>query len=323
VTLRWLRLLAALAGCVSVLLCSAPTRAHRVDAAFLSLVEVAPGRFHVKWQAGSSTLERLTEPAIFPAPCRLAGTFLECGSAGLTGTIEFPWLAGSLTHLVVDIEWQDRSHLLRNVTADVPRLSVYSSRGGLRARLAVAGDYIALGVEHIATGFDHLLFVVALTLLVTGRRRLLLTVTAFTIAHSLSLAATVLGLISLPSPPVEACIALSIVLLCVEGVRPADSLTARAPWAVALVFGLLHGLGFASALLEIGLPRAHLPLALACFNVGVELGQLLIVAVVLTLAMVASRLGWQRGWQRSSLYYAMGSIAAAWSLERVTALLGH
>lgn len=305
--------------------CAAPSAsAHRVDAAFLSLVELAPGRFALKWQAGSASLERLTEPALFPAPCRIEDSYLECGESGLAGTMEFPWLAGSLTHLLVDIEWLDHSHLLRSVSPNAPRLAVYGSFSarGWRAWSAVAKDYVALGVEHILSGFDHLLFVCALTLLV-GSRRLLGTVTAFTLAHSLSLALTVLGWVSLPSPPVEATIALSIVLICAEGARPLDSLTARAPWAVACVFGLLHGLGFASALLEIGLPEAHVPLALICFNTGVEVGQLAVVAGVLALGLLVARLGLRRAWQRPSLYYAMGSVAAAWSLERGAALLGY
>src|SRR5204863_3481547 len=122
-------------------------------------------------------------------------------------------------------------------------------------------DYVRLGVEHILTGYDHLLFVVALTLLVRKRRPLVATITAFTVAHSITLASTVLGLVSVPSAPVEATIALSIVLVCAECLRPGDSLTRRAPWLVAFSFGLLHGMGFASALAEIGLPEKHIPAA--------------------------------------------------------------
>jgi len=316
----WLALmLVAAAECTT-----APAGAHRVDAAFLSLVELAPGRFALKWQAGSSSLEQLTEPALFPAPCRIEESFLECGEQGLAGTIEFPWLSGSLTHLLVDIEWLDHSHLVRSISSSAPRLAVYhaSSTRDWSAQSAVVKDYVALGIEHIWTGLDHLLFVCALTLLV-GKRRLLGTVTAFTLAHSASLALTVLGWLSLPSPPVEATIALSIVLICAEGLRSQDSLTAKAPWAVAGVFGLLHGLGFASALLEIGLPEAHLPLALVCFNAGVEVGQLAVVAAVLALGLLLARLGLQQASQRLGLYYGMGSVAAAWSLERVAALLGY
>jgi hydrogenase/urease accessory protein HupE len=297
-------------------------RAHAVDAAFLSLTEEAPGRFLIQWQAGSSTLERLTEPALFPTPCRIEGEFLECGSSGLAGALEFPWLEGSSTHLMVEVQWRDGTRVLRAVTADAPRLRVYGGAGrGVRPLLAVARDYGWLGVEHILGGFDHLLFVVALTLLVRAPRQLLATVTAFTVAHSLTLAATSFGVLSLPAPPVEAIIALSIAWVCAEGVRPRDALVARAPWMVAFLFGLLHGLGFASALLEIGLPAHHLTLALLFFNVGVELGQLAVIGALLALGAAFTRARWRRGWQRVALLYAMGSVAMAWSLERIFAVL--
>jgi hydrogenase/urease accessory protein HupE len=195
---------------------------------------------------------------------------------------------------------------------------------GWRALQPVVVDYTELGIEHILTGFDHLLFVVALVFLVRGRGQLLATITAFTVAHSLSLAATVLGLVHVPSPPVEASIALSIVLVCAECLRGDHlehaSLTRRAPWAVAFAFGLLHGLGFASALLELGVPEQHLPAALFCFNVGVELGQLAVVAVVIGLRRLATRLRINRDWMRSVLVYAMGSLAAYWSIDRIGAV---
>jgi hydrogenase/urease accessory protein HupE len=194
---------------------------------------------------------------------------------------------------------------------------------GLRVLLPIAVDYTSLGVEHILTGFDHLLFVVALTLLVRRGRRLLATITAFTLAHSVSLALTVLGLVHVPSPPVEASIALSIVLVCAECLRPGDSLTRRAPWAVAFAFGLLHGLGFASALLDLGVPERHLPTALLCFNVGVELGQLAIIAVVVGLRRLAGWLRLDRAWMRSGVIYAMGGLAAFWSIDRIGALFAR
>ena len=198
----------------------------------------------------------------------------------------------------IEIEWLNGARLLRIVTPSAPRLTVYGPPvgGGLALSLVkpIAADYTALGVEHILTGFDHLLFVIALTFLVPLGRPLLATVTAFTVAHSLSLAATVFGLVTLPAPPVEASIALSIVLVCAECLRPGESLTRRAPWLVAFAFGLLHGLGFASALLAIGLPEAHVPLALLFFNVGVELGQLLTIAAVTVLGLAIARAGLRR-----------------------------
>jgi len=298
--------------------------AHPLDTASLFLSEGEPGHFRVRFQAGSAALSReLREPAVFPEPCRLEGSDLDCGPAGLAGNLEFPWLEGSLTRLMVDIEWRDQSRMLRVVTASSPRLAVYGgSAPGLRSLLPVLTDYTALGVEHILTGFDHLFFVIALTLLVRRRGPLLATITAFTLAHSLTLAATALGALELPAEPVEVMIAASIVLVCAECLNPADSLTRRAPWLVAFAFGLLHGMGFASALLEIGLPERHLPSALFSFNLGVELGQLAVIAAALALRAVIQRLRWQRAWMTRSLVYAMGTTAAFWAIERSWGVFG-
>jgi hydrogenase/urease accessory protein HupE len=312
---------------LGALLITSPAQAHELDSASLLLNEVAPGRFLIRFRASSPSLQReLGNPAQFPRQCRRDGDYLECGPSGLVGEIAFPWLEGTLTRVMVDIEWQQRPRLWRIVTASDPRLSVYGipAAAGLRALTPIAADYIWLGVEHILTGFDHLLFVIALTLLVRSRAALLATITAFTIAHSVSLAATVLGVVSVPSTPVEATIALSIVLVCAECLRGGESLARRAPWVVAFAFGLLHGLGFASALLAIGLPEDHVPAALLFFNVGVELGQLGVIAVAIALALaskrVASRVGARPAWLRTGVVYAMGAVAASWSIERIVAV---
>jgi hydrogenase/urease accessory protein HupE len=288
----------------------------------LSLSEFAPQRFLVRFRAGSPALEQaLRVPAVFPKPCQLQGDTLDCGPAGLAGTLEFPWLDGTLTRLMLDIEWRDGSRLLRVVTASAPSVTIYqASASGLRSLAPLISDYIALGIEHILTGFDHLFFVVGLTLLVRKRAPLLAAITAFTVAHSVTLAATALGLWEVPSGPVEALIAASIVLVCAECVHPTDSLTRRAPWLVAFAFGLLHGLGFASALLEIGLPERHIPSALFSFNLGVELGQLAAIGGVLVLRAVAARLKLQRAWMTRAVLYGMGTIAAFWCLDRFVAL---
>ena len=302
-------------------------RAHPIDAATLTLEEVEGGRFVVHFQAGSPTLQRqlATAPAVFPTACRLEGATLACGPAGLVGKIEFPWLEGTTSRLMVDIEWLGGARLLRIATASARTLTVYGGAGGLGSLKSVVVDYTWLGVEHILTGFDHLLFVVALTLLVRQRRRLVATITAFTVAHSLTLAATVLGLVSVPSAPVEASIALSIVLVCAECLRrdQTESFTRRAPWVVAFAFGLLHGFGFASALTEIGLPEKHIPAALVCFNLGVELGQLAVIGVVLAVRALAIRLRVARPQLARGVIYAMGATAAFWSLDRVAAVFGR
>jgi hydrogenase/urease accessory protein HupE len=302
----------------------AAARSHELDSGSLSLTEVASGRFVVRWQASSRALqEDLGTAAVFPKPCRLQGALLECGTSGLVGSMAFPWIEGTLTRVLVDIQWRDGTRLSRVVTASVPGLRVYGLHAsGFRALEPIVVDYTWLGVVHILTGFDHLLFVVALALLVRRGAPLVTTITAFTLAHSLSLAVTVLGLVHIPAAPVEASIALSIVLVCAECLRPADSLTRRAPWAVAFAFGLLHGLGFASALLDLGVPEQHVPAALVCFNVGVELGQLGIIAVVTGLRLLVTRLRIQRAWMSRGLIYGMGSTAAYWVLDRLGAVFG-
>jgi hydrogenase/urease accessory protein HupE len=190
----------------------------------------------------------------------------------------------------------------------------------------VARTYLTLGVEHILAGVDHLLFVLALVLIVSNRRRLLVTITAFTVAHSLTLAAATLGVVRVPQAPVEAVIALSIVFVAAEiihGIQGQPGLTARAPWVVAFVFGLLHGLGFAGALAEVGLPSRAIPLALLFFNVGVELGQIIFVAAVWAiLALVARASVPRHAWVRALPPYAIGAVAMFWVFERVLAF-GH
>jgi hydrogenase/urease accessory protein HupE len=196
----------------------------------------------------------------------------------------------------------------------------------------VAATYLRFGIEHILFGFDHLLFVLALVILVRDWRRVALTVTAFTLAHSITLAAATLGLVDVPGPPVEAAIALSIVLVAVEIVharRGIPSLTARWPWLVAFCFGLLHGFGFAGALAEVGLPHHAIPVALLFFNLGVEVGQLVFVAAVLTAGAlfrraIALRLQpalVQRAADRLDVTaaYAIGAVAAFWLIERTSA----
>jgi len=196
----------------------------------------------------------------------------------------------------------------------------------------VAGTYLRLGVEHILFGFDHLLFVLALVILVKTWSRVAITVTAFTIAHSITLAAATLGFVNVPGPPVEATIALSIMLVSVEILnarRGKPSLAARLPWLVAFSFGLLHGFGFAGALAEVGLPQHAIPVALLFFNIGVEIGQLLFVTTVLSLislsGYVASQVAEpaliQRRFDRLDVTaaYAIGIAAAYWLVERTTA----
>ncbi len=299
--------------------------AHSFDAATLTLTEVSAGRFAVDWQTTAQTLKGLREPASFPKSCQKRDALLDCGPLGLVGTIELPWLAGGESRVTVLIDWLDGSRLLRILNGRTPSLTVYGVPGsaGLRFLVPIALDYTRLGVEHIASGIDHLMFVLAVTILVRRRRALLLAITAFTLAHSLTLAGTVLGWLRLPSAAVETTIALSIVLACAECLRPSDSLARRAPWLVTFAFGLLHGMGFASALLETGLPERHVPSALLFFNVGVGLGQLAAIGAFLAAGWLWGRFEHRPAWASRAFIYAMGCVAAYWSLERATQMLGE
>jgi hydrogenase/urease accessory protein HupE len=316
----------ALLSALTLLLITGHAKSHPIDSTSLTLTEASDGRFFVQWQTASATLSnqqaRLAE---FPKPCRLDGAELNCGHGGLVGSIELPWLKASETRVMVQIDWRNGSRLMRIVDGRSPRLAVYGtpSSNGLRFLKAIAVDYTRLGIEHILTGFDHLMFVLAITILVRKGKQLVAAITAFTVAHSLTLAATVLGWMWLPSAPVETTIALSIVLVCAECARPNDSLAHRAPWLVTFAFGLLHGLGFASALIAIGLPEEHLPSALLFFNVGVELGQLGAIALFLATVWLVNRLGRRPAWLAPGFVYAMGATAAFWTIERGLTIFVH
>jgi hydrogenase/urease accessory protein HupE len=251
-------------------------------------------------------------------------------NGGLTGqTIAIEGLSRTSTDVLVRIESLGGATQTERLSPTKTTFVVQPAAGAWE----IAATYLGLGVEHILFGFDHLLFVLVLVILVRDWRRVALTVTAFTIAHSITLAAVTLGMVDVPGPPVEAAIALSIVLVAVEIVnarRGKPSLTARRPWAIALCFGLLHGFGFAGALAEVGLPQHAIPIALLLFNLGVEIGQLIFVAAVLTAGglfrrAIALRLEpalVQRTVNRLDVIaaYAIGAVAAYWLIERTSAL---
>jgi hydrogenase/urease accessory protein HupE len=248
---------------------------------------------------------------------------------GLIGqAVSIEGLSATSTDVLVRIESLDGETQTELLTPTKTAFLIHAVPGAGQ----VSATYLRLGVEHILFGFDHLLFVLALVILVRDWRRVAVTVTAFTIAHSLTLAAATLGFVNVPGPPVEAGIALSIMLVSVEilnarGGKP--SLTARLPWLVAFSFGLLHGFGFAGALAEVGLPQHAIPVALLFFNLGVELGQLAFVAAVLTVGgllytPMALRLEpglIERTANRLDVIaaYAIGTVAAFWLIERTSA----
>ncbi len=236
-------------------------------------------------------------------------------------SVEFPQLSTTRIDVLVRLVRLDGTVQLERLLPTKPRFVGRPSLG----RLEVARTYTVLGVEHILSGFDHLLYILAMLILVRGWRRIVMTMSAFTATHSLTLTAAALGWVHVPQPPVEACIALSILFVAREIIqvdRGFPGMTARWPWAVSFTFGLMHGFGFAGALAEVGLPQSSIPIALLFFNVGVEIGQLLFVSAVLALATV----GWQVA-RRSALpqlawlwrvpAYAIGALAGFWVVERV------
>lgn len=240
---------------------------------------------------------------------------------GLAGKrIEFVGLEATITDVLVRIDTGDGDSSTALVRPDRPWIELDPDRGTLE----IARVYVLQGIEHILYGIDHLLFVASLLLVVRGWRMLIQTITAFTIAHSITLTCATYGLVNLPPAPVETMIAASILLVAVEAVRRqrgGSSLTIRWPWVVAFAFGLLHGFGFAGALQQLGLPQGDIPLALLMFNVGVEIGQLMFI--VLLLAVLAGlNLLFPGAYRRAGLYaasYTIGIVACFWTFERLYA----
>ena len=264
------------------------------------------------------TTERLSEPKVLTS----GGAWIERWrirhEGGLVGqTVAIDGNAVGVTDVIARVERLDGTSQVERLQPGRLQFVVQPPTGTIE----VAWSYLVLGVEHILAGIDHLLFVLALLLIVRGSWRIVATITAFTVAHSITLVAATLGWVHVPGPPVEAIIALSIVFVAsevVHGLRGRAGLTARAPWVVAFSFGLLHGLGFAGALAEVGLPQKAIPVALLTFNVGVELGQLVFVAAVLLAGAILGRLVAARpAWATGVVAYGIGSVAAFWTLERV------
>lgn len=288
--------------------------AHDFTPGALTLREERPSVFRFAWQPPVDAGGALDARPRFPRSCDAEGELLRCTDT--SGSIVIEGLTDPRVRVVVSIRRLDgvvREHV---VSGDDPRVDFGAHDGS-------SLSWVELGAEHVLTGFDHLAFVIGL-LLVTGlRRRILVTVTAFTLAHSLTLALAVLEIVRLPSAPVEATIAASIVLVAREALRPPEdeTWTRRAPWAVALVFGLVHGLGFAGALEEIGLPRESLGRALLLFNVGVELGQLAVVAIAIAIALLARRRPAQRARAERGSAYVLGALGAFWLVARTVAIV--
>ena len=310
--------------------------AHEVRPAYLELHQTGAEMYEVFWKVpGQGENLRLGLYVDLPAGCAKAtaprgsmvnNAFTERWTAkctgGLTGgTIHIAGLTATTTDVLVRLERLDGTTQVTRLTPSAPSFVVEAAPRALE----VGCTYITLGVEHILTGIDHLLFVLALLIITRGGWRLVKTITAFTISHSLTLSAATLGLVHVPQPPVEAVIALSIVFVAAEIVRMdrgIESITARAPWIVAFAFGLMHGLGFAGGLSEAGLPVGHIPTALLFFSVGVEAGHFLFIGVVLScIALVRrARIPFPK-WTELVPPYAIGTIAMFWVIQRTLSLL--
>ena len=321
-----------------LLAAAVPAHADEFKPGYLQLTQLGPDTYDVLWKIPaldeSATLKVKPQfpdgtEAVLPMRSTYSrGIIVQRWRirvpGGLDGkAIVFSQLSETRIDVLARLVRLDGTAQLERILPVHPSFTGRASPG----RLEVVRTYALLGIEHILSGFDHLMFVLALVLLVRGTRRLLLTITAFTVAHSLTLAGATLGWVHVPGPPVEASIALSIVFVASEIVHARQgrfSVTQQYPWIVAFTFGLLHGFGFAGALAEVGLPQSSIPIALLFFNVGVEIGQLLFVGAVSTVIAV----GWRAGarlrlsppaWLWRLAPYAIGTLASFWLVERVAA----
>lgn len=312
--------------------------AHEVRPAYLGIQaaggDQSPDRFVLTWRKPVGGEVRLEIAPVLPGHCADAvepTVWVESGievtrrtlscPGGVDGHgIEIAGLAATVTDVLVRYERRDGTTQVARLTPASPALELTAAD----SRGRVAATYSLLGIEHILGGIDHLCFVLALLMIVDGGRRLVATISAFTVAHSITLVAATLGVVSVPQRPVEAVIALSIVFVAMEIVHWRSGragLTRRAPWIVAFAFGLLHGFGFAGALADVGLPAHAVPTALLFFNVGVEIGQLLFVAALLLAWVALRRMPWPQ-WAWRVPVYAIGGTAAFWTIERIAGFSG-
>jgi len=315
-----------------LILCSSPALSHDIEitgVARMFLDETDPGSYQL------SVVDRQVPPllnlgSVIPSRCtaaenRLNDLRFSCEPAlNQSDFLDLPW---TLEGLVVIARWSDGSEGSAYFRGN--GIAIEVALGDLRAGSAnlatLASSYLISGAEHILFGFDHLLFVFGLLLLLRGIWTLVKTITAFTIAHSITLGLAVLGVVNVPSAPVEIVIALSIVLLAREiimGQRGTQSLVHQSPWLIAFIFGLFHGLGFAGALGELGLRASDIPLALLFFNLGVEMGQLSFIALIVLINAVAGK-QMQKWAPRlpTALAYGLGGISTYWFMERLPGLL--
>ena len=311
----WRQLVLALLALVS-----AAASGHEMSMAEMEMHETSRGEFVWQWVASGARPASQELRPVWPDGCRAEVNVLHCGDAGLKGKLTIDGVGKRYSAALVKIYWIDGQTRVYTLTGGQPAVQLHGSADDQRGIGEIVSAYTVLGIEHILSGFDHLLFVIGLLFLVGFQRRLVWTITAFTAAHSLTLASAALGWVTLRSGPVEAAIALSIVLVAAEALHQRQTISKQWPALVAFIFGLVHGLGFAGVLQEIGLPQQHLVAALLSFNLGVEAGQLLAVAAAFGLVQVLKRQPWAPRLKTPALY-AIGSLAAYWSWLRVAAIV--
>lgn len=307
--------------------------ADEIRPGYLELKENSANVFSVLWKIPARGNKKLNLQAQLPANCidkapvntqlvnaaYIQRRIVVCEGGLIEKTISVEGLKSISTDVLLRLEFINGGSQSVQLTPVNHSYQVQAEASSMQ----IVNTYTWLGIEHILLGIDHLLFVFALLLIVKGKRRLLWTITAFTLAHSLTLAGATLGFVYVPQKPVEAVIALSILFLAMEivhGRRGQPGAAARWPWMVAFIFGLLHGFGFAGALAEVGLPEQAIPLALVFFNVGVELGQLLFVAVVLLLGWLLQKLKQPKLLDSAEIagIYSIGGLASFWLIERLS-----
>jgi hydrogenase/urease accessory protein HupE len=310
---------------------------HELQPAYLEITEVAPSRYDVLWRMPLVAGRPLPVALEFPEPCTnvteprtqflpdatVQRRVIDAPDDAMKGRrILFVGLAATRTDVLVRATLYDGTEW----TVVARPAQPWVEFTGAKTSWEVARTYLLHGIQHILFGVDHLLFVFGLLVIVERRWMLIKTITAFTVAHSITLAVATLGWASVPAGPLNAMIALSILFLGPEIARTwsgGTSLTLRHPWLIAFLFGLLHGFGFASALTSAGLPRSALPLALFTFNVGVEVGQLAFVLLVLAMQRAFRQLAFEWGrLARMAPGYAVGSLGAMWTIQRVVAMFG-
>jgi len=331
------RLLALLVFLVGALGFAASSYGHALEPGYLELRLLDEELYAVVWKTPANKSRPMKISAVLPESCEartpaesiwdgtayVARWTTRCTGGLEGGVIRIDGLDQTRTDVLVRFDFANGVNESRRLIPGDSSFTVPT----IPSRLEVVRTYLVLGFQHILGGIDHLMFVLALLILVKGTGRLIVTVTAFTLAHSLTLAGATLGFVNVPGPPIEATIALSIMFVASEIMHSRQGrtgLTERYPWVVAFTFGLLHGFGFAGALAQIGLPQTSIPIALLFFNVGVEIGQVFFIACVFAVMALARQIARRMDvarltWARAVPPYVIGSVAAFWTMQRLAA----